>query len=374
MNDLLLEFSNSGFKIFQEHKDLDIYTKLKVCDIDGYMYLLSIRMIRTNIRLNRGYDKISIRNPFTIDNIKIASANKNISAELVSDVYQGNKDKLTWKCQCGNIFHRTFGNVVGLGRDMCEECGAKKSNMATMSKRHDYEHVKSMFKSKGYILLESEYTNANIKMKCIDDDGFLYETRYDDLVNSNATPYKFHPSNKYTIKNIHHYIDINNIDCLLLSNKYENYSHLLRFECRCGNHFKTDLSHFIYDNKFRCDRCSKKQSIISLKTEEWLITKEIIYEKEVSFSDLKSVNNKPLRYDFYIKDLNILIEVDGKQHYEKAWGVSDEQFKESINRDKLKDDYAEQNKIKLIRIPYYMYDNDDYIKKLEKDILNTVSK
>lgn len=373
VNELIHEFSKSNLKVIGEYENIDSKTKVKAQDELGYFYYLSIAMVRNNIRLKRGYDKFSTKNPFTIENIKTNIEENNLNITLLSVEYIGNKSNLLWKCACGKSFNRSLGNVTGLKRVMCEDCANTKSRQTAINKRHSYSEVKLKFKENGYLLLEDEYINANTKMKCVDDDGFLYETTYDMLVNSKVTPYKFHSTNKYSIHNISQYISKNNIDCEIISNEYIDYCTPLLFKCSCGKTFKTNLSHFLYDNKFRCNVCSKNQSLISLKTETWLNENEIAHKKEVSFSDLKSKNNKPLRYDFYLKDLNILIEVDGKQHYEKAWGITDDKFIENMNRDKAKDEYAVNNKIKLVRIPYYEYDNDNYVKILEENILNTIS-
>lgn len=78
------------------------------------------------------------------------------------------------------------------------------------------------------------------------------------------------------------------------------------------------------------------------------------YEKEKTFNDLKM--KRMLRYDYYVDSLNCLIEFDGEQHYYEI-----DYFKDSKDAhlkryasDKMKSDYAFNNKINLIRIPYWV--------------------
>ncbi len=74
---------------------------------------------------------------------------------------------------------------------------------------------------------------------------------------------------------------------------------------------------------------------------------EIVPQKK--FDDLISPKGRRLRYDFYLPRLNLLVEADGDQHYveEAKW------YTESLfERDRLKDRYAEENGIHLIRIRY----------------------
>jgi very-short-patch-repair endonuclease len=60
-----------------------------------------------------------------------------------------------------------------------------------------------------------------------------------------------------------------------------------------------------------------------------------------------------LRFDFYLPKYNTCIEFDGKQHFEpvKIFG-GNENFKEIIKKDSIKNMYCDTNGIKLIRIKY----------------------
>lgn len=82
-----------------------------------------------------------------------------------------------------------------------------------------------------------------------------------------------------------------------------------------------------------------------------------------------------LKFDAYVVNENgaeVCIEYDGIQHFEsqKNWG-GEEGLKSVQERDKLKNEYCEKNNIKLIRIPYWDYEN---IGKILKDELGDSSK
>lgn len=69
-----------------------------------------------------------------------------------------------------------------------------------------------------------------------------------------------------------------------------------------------------------------------------------------------------LFFDFYIKDLGILVEVQGKQHFEYCdhFHGSVEAFRAQKHRDNLKKDYVQCNpEICLV----YFYDGKDKINK-----------
>ena len=85
---------------------------------------------------------------------------------------------------------------------------------------------------------------------------------------------------------------------------------------------------------------------------------DIKYKQEYTFNNLKGIGGGSLRYDFAIfnkKELSCLIEYDGKQHFEVAFG-DDELLKRTQQHDAIKNQYAKDNKIPLYRIPYTQYD------------------
>ena len=93
------------------------------------------------------------------------------------------------------------------------------------------------------------------------------------------------------------------------------------------------------------------------------------YEKEKTFDDLKM--HRLLRYDYYVDSLNCLIEFDGEQHYYDI-----DYFKDSKDAylkirvsDNMKSEYALENKINLIRIPYW-YDLSQIRIKIDQLIGN----
>ena len=79
-----------------------------------------------------------------------------------------------------------------------------------------------------------------------------------------------------------------------------------------------------------------------------------------------------LRYDFYLKELNILIEYDGMQHYKpvKRWG-GEKGFEVRKRRDQIKDEFAKSAGIPLIRIKY-TYDTQEEINKVMEDVMSSL--
>jgi len=104
-----------------------------------------------------------------------------------------------------------------------------------------------------------------------------------------------------------------------------------------------------------CPKC--KESKGERKIREYLEKNNIEYIQEYILFD-------QFRFDFYLKDINTVIEYDGKQHFESIefFGGEDALIK-TQERDKIKNDYCIKNNIPIIRIPYTEFKNINIILK-----------
>ena len=93
--------------------------------------------------------------------------------------------------------------------------------------------------------------------------------------------------------------------------------------------------------------------------------RKIKYNREHYYKDCKNVNY--LRFDFYLPDYNILIEYDGRQHFEVVdiWGGEEGLRKTKIN-DNIKNDYCKKNGIPLLRISHFENVEDELNKYLTR--------
>jgi very-short-patch-repair endonuclease len=98
-----------------------------------------------------------------------------------------------------------------------------------------------------------------------------------------------------------------------------------------------------------CPMC--KESVGEREVRKVLECNNISYEFQYRFDDCR--DSYPLPFDFFIPDMNLLIEYDGIQHYEPVdhFGGLDN-LKIVQKRDSIKNKYVKDNGIKLIRIHY----------------------
>ena len=94
------------------------------------------------------------------------------------------------------------------------------------------------------------------------------------------------------------------------------------------------------------------------KLTKYLSEKNIKFTPQKTFQTLRDINL--LKCDFYLEDLNLLIEYDGAFHYKAIIGSTPENKQKILEaqqrRDKIKDEWARKNNIPLLRIPYWDYD------------------
>lgn len=83
---------------------------------------------------------------------------------------------------------------------------------------------------------------------------------------------------------------------------------------------------------------------------------KIVFIREKRFDDCRDV--KPLPFDFYIPENNLIIEFDGRQHFEKIYNRDYETTK---RHDTIKNQYCKDNNIGILRIPYWDEDNIENI-------------
>lgn len=91
------------------------------------------------------------------------------------------------------------------------------------------------------------------------------------------------------------------------------------------------------------------------KIKEILEANNIDFIQEKTYDDLRfNDTNKMARFDFYLPKYNTIIEYDGRQHYLMGKAVYDNEMKftKTQEHDQQKNQYAKDNHIILIRIPY----------------------
>lgn len=222
----------------------------------------------------------------------------NQSIEVFNKINQkGNKIKCRCK-KCGDHFFHLLSNK--LSKNGCFKC-------ANAVKRKDpKEYLKEITKKNPYVQLLTKYTDAvtPVKVKCLNE--------------------------------------------------------------KCGCEWMASPYSLINDNEQKRSGCpSCNQSKGEKKIEKFLKSKNVNYVLQHTYDDCRNIY--PLRFDVYLPDYNLCIEYDGEHHYRPVYyskyktNTADEQFEYRKNNDKIKNDYCKNNKISLLRIPYWHFNDIEKI-------------
>ena len=273
---------------------------------------------------------------------------------------------------CNNKFKMTPYNAYRRKRNSCEHC--KTINSKDISKREKFFLIK--FKEKypnneftyiqGYMNLDSlakfKCNNCGNNEYLITPSGILKKKSIN--CNKCRTSHNIQTLKEYILDIEEKYPNMYNID-LEENCNYKNSDSLIIIKCnKCNNKFKSNAKGFKYRGKCSYCNMTKLEKYVFSIIKNYFSSEDI--DIQVSFDGLKYKNS--LKFDFYISKINLVIEVDGKQHYSdgKNYSFGDKkEYEKTKLRDNIKNKYCLDNNIKLIRIKY-----DDNIDLVLKNYFN----
>lgn len=280
--------------------------------------------------------------------------NKGGTVLTTKEEYKNTRTNMDFTCNiCGEKITRTFKSYRDQKAFSCRECTNKKLREDRRLSQDEVFARCNKFGAKlitPYKLYKNNETNMELECSC----GNHFTRRLADLQSETDYRCTFCSNHhKYTLEEVKSFIE--NKGCKLLSEVYNNNSELLEIQCKCGNVFYRRFGNFKDSEQYYCNDCisiSKGEEKIKSILDELNIN----YERGYRFEDCKNIKSLP--FDFYIYSLNITIEYDGKQHYKV--GCFNMTLLDLMNlkrRDNIKTQYCKDNNIKLIRIPYWDYNN-----------------
>lgn len=102
-------------------------------------------------------------------------------------------------------------------------------------------------------------------------------------------------------------------------------------------------------------------------TKQYLDAHGIEYTYQQTFPDLKGPNDGLLSYDFYLSDRNLLLELNGLQHYVPIeWFGGEPTFEQQVLNDRVKREYAESHGHRLYVIDTNRISEKKLVSELDK--------
>lgn len=256
------------------------------------------------------------------------------------------KKRVYWKCQC-----QKCGNIISVRDDgvkrnpqSCPNCkndltGQKFGKLTVLYKTKIDKNGHSYWMCQCECGNQKEISSSNLKSNSTQSCGCLHSQIASNKT-IDLTGQKF---GKLTVLK------------RISSTGEEKIKWLCK--CECGTETIIDGTNLKTGHTTSCG-CIRSKG--ELKIKQLLNNLNIQFQTEYIFQDLPQ-----RRFDFYLPQLNICIEYDGKQHYDyvNTWHKTIENFNQSIERDKEKNQYCLIHNIPLIRISYTDYDelNENYI-------------
>jgi len=274
------------------------------------------------------------------------------------DLFDTSKTKVRAVCDyCGEEYESSYcviKNAINKGElNACKHCASQKVNIknAYIRIERNYSLAIAECNKRGYELItpKDELTTVcmyiTIKTPSVVTQVWLdnFIRGHDCLVES----YKNRDYSRIDKSIIKQTIsDDGNVWCN--ENEYTNCTdRCLKIRCKCGKHFTTSYINYKKAGVRRCPTCVAIESSGEIEVRKALDELRISYEPEKRFKDCR--DKKPLPFDFYIKDYNLVIEFDGQNHFYEVFPTHDI----TIAHDKIKNEYCKQNNINILRIPYW---------------------
>lgn len=262
---------------------------------------------------------------------------------------------------CGNRIMILPNTFISRGSG-CKYCSSIRGKDL---QRKTTEQYTAEIAGRGVELI-GEYTGAfnKVKLKCKKCSKSFTVIAKDFLIsprNCKHCDKTYHPTYEDVVSEI---TQLGNKAYEVVSNTYVNtHTPLKILHKDCGTTYEVTRHNFRKGR--RCPRCSQSvgENLVAMVLED----NEIKFTRNKKFRGL--INVKPLSYDFYLEEHNVLIEYQGEQHYRpvKHFGGS-EALKVQQRHDEIKRVYAKTHGIKLLEIPYVIK-NKEEIEQLVLDII-----
>lgn len=257
----------------------------------------------------------------------------------------------------------------------CLKCGAKENTrLRTIEKRktkckecyrkEKYSQGLLILKEKGYSTKADCFTNMEQEIEITCSHGHTYCTTWSYVFDDRGCRKCVNKQNgerqRRTNEDIKELIEK---EGYFFTDElpYINNTTPIRLICPHGKYYDVALCNFTRGRRCTCERKSRGEQKIEVILKEF----DLKFEREKRFPNCKDIYTLP--FDFFIEELNVLIEFDGRQHYELAFNYNEQDLIDRKRKDEIKNNFCKHNNIKLIRIPYWEYEEIENI--LRKELL-----
>lgn len=276
----------------------------------------------------------------------------------IIEAYIRTDGKHSWhkcQCDCGQICEIRTDNFR---RKIEISCGCTYTNVIK-NKVGDKQGLLTIINA--YVKNDGKHSYHQCQCEC----GNVCMTRADYFRNNEKISCGCNYDNCKKIKKGDKYGLLTVIEPYVRDNGHESWHKCV---CECGNIREIRRKNLQIGKMPSCGCINSKGEMIIRKM---LDSNYIKYQQQYCFSDLISVNNARLYFDFAIlndkDEIILLIEYNGQQHYDPIeFFGGEERLKTQQKNDNLKIEYCKSHNTPLLIIPYWDFN------KIEELVLNQI--
>lgn len=282
-------------------------------------------------------------------------------------IYKNTHTKITIICpEHGEFEQRPNRHLQG---DGCGSCAHKRSSSLKLKNVNAFIENATKIHGKKYDYSNVEYTGLKNKVCIVCPTHGKFLQTPNDHIHSGAGCPACGNRNKSTNKRktqemfLQEALSIHGAKYDYSQVKYNGNNKPVSVVCMIHGVFSVTPTNHIH-NRSGCPKCYSSKGEDTIR--RLLIDSDIAFEEQKTFKDcINSKTGAMLRYDFFISSQNTLIEYDGPQHFHptpiKGTRRIAEMFEKIQERDRIKNAYAAENNIRLIRIPYFVDNINEYL-------------
>lgn len=326
-------------------------------DKNGYRYKITLHNL-----LNGKTPNKFMKNPFSIENIKLFLSIHYPDYILLDDIYVNVNTKMRFICikhKDKGIQLNTITNIIHSGH-VCKYCSYENlHNERIINEDFIIKRAKELNVIYQNRFIKDNETWVNYICPIHREKGSLSSSWTHFKSRAKGCPYC---TGRYkTTDDFKNEMSIINPNIEILG-KYNGSEYPVDCCCKICKHIWSPIGRSLKNGQ-GCPNCSASKG--ELKIKDFLDKNNIKYIQQKTFDDC--IYKQKLKFDFYLPERNIAIEYDGQQHFmpvdfaNKGIEWSTNLYNKNVVKDAIKNNYCKDKQINLIRIPYFDYENIDKI-------------
>lgn len=285
---------------------------------------------------------------------------RNGDIEIIGE-YNGLSKRIEYLCRICNTIQNPVAASLYAGHG-CKKCGALRSPQTQSKPNQVFQYELQQLRESGQdVYSDDEYINNHTDMLFYCSKGHRWQTKPASISTGNGCPYC---SNKRVLIGYNDIATTSPDIFQFLANSEDGYKYTrwsnkrVDFKCTLCGHVQNRKICTVAHRGFKCECCGNGISYPN-KFGRALFDQLPVHQYKAEYYP---VWGRPYIYDIYFKldDEEYLVEWDGEQHSEKkkSFYIT---LEEQKTIDKIKDQLAAENNVKLIRVDCAQSD-PDYIK------------